>query len=508
MLSTTTHLTTDVVAVPLLWVLPLGIYLLSFVLAFSGRRSAVVFVTQVAPLVILIAGGLAFADGSQRPLFSATLGLSLLLFVSVSLHGEMYRLRPAPDRLTGFYLAMSVGGVIGGAFCAILAPTIFTWSYEHPLLILAAALLLPQRNFIARIERLWDQPRLRYHLFYGIPLIALGLSVLADRQTLPELPSWAAVATTVAIGLLSLVSIGRRVPFALCLLALMMGYGGWSEIQRLGSDMRTRSYFGIYTVTDSPKRITRTLTHGTTLHGIQNLIRGLEEVPTSYYTFDSGVGMALDAVPALYGPDASVGVIGLGTGTLACYRVPNQRWTFFEIDPAMVGIATDPKKFSYLSRCAPQARIVLGDARLTLARQPPGSFNLIAVDAFSSDSVPMHLLTREALGVYGRALTPDGLLLMHISNRYLNLEPVLAAGARTGGWATAIVRYSPDGKDPFANAAASVWVAMSRDPAMLQRLKARSGAPDSWKALEARPGFAGWTDDYASILPLIEGWTN
>ena len=508
MLSTTTHLTTDVVAVPLLWVLPLGIYLLSFVLAFSGRRGAVIFITQVAPLVILIAGGLAFADGSQRPLFSATLGLSLLLFVAVSLHGEMYRLRPAPDRLTGFYLAMSIGGVLGGAFCAIVAPTIFSWSYEHPLLILGAALLLPQRNFITRVERLWTAPGVRNHLMVGIPLIALALSLAADGNSFPEVPEWASVAATVAIGLLSLLSIGRRPVFALCLLALMMAYGGWAELQRLGSDMRTRSYFGIYTVTDSPRRITRTLTHGTTLHGIQNLTKGLEEIPTSYYTFESGVGMALDAVPALYGPDASVGVIGLGTGTLACYRVPNQRWTFFEIDPAMVRIATDPAKFSYLSRCAPQARIVLGDARLTLARERPGSFNLIAVDAFSSDSVPMHLLTREALQVYGRALGRDGLLLMHISNRYLNLEPVLAAGAKASGWSTAIVRFSPNGKDPFANAAASVWVAMSRDPASLARVKALSGRPDRWKKLEERPGFAGWTDDYASILPLIEGWTN
>jgi hypothetical protein len=153
MLSTTTHLTTDIVAVPLLWALPLGLYLLSFVFAFANRRGPTEFVSQVAPLIILIAGGLALARGSANPVFAATLGLSLLFFVAVTLHGELYKLRPAPDHLTGFYLAMSVGGVLGGLFCAILAPILFDWAYEHPLLILAAAFLLPQQSLFPALGR-------------------------------------------------------------------------------------------------------------------------------------------------------------------------------------------------------------------------------------------------------------------------------------------------------------------------------------------------------------------
>jgi SAM-dependent methyltransferase len=503
MLSTTTHLTTDIVAMPLLWALPLGLYLLSFVVAFSNARAAATFVTQIAPLVILIAGGLAFADGSQRPLFSATLGLSLLFIVAVSLHSEMYRLRPAADRLTGFYLTMSVGGVLGGAFCAIVAPVIFDWAYEHPLLIAAAALLVPQSHYLKEVERIWENPRIGPRLRLWLPALALVLSFGADRRLIPEVPGYASVAASILIGLFALFSIGRRVTFALCLVALMMSYGGWNTLRFSFEDVRTRSYFGIYTVGANSNGTARMLTHGTTVHGLQNLMPGMEEEPTSYYTRGSGVGRAMAAAEPMFGPGASIGVIGLGTGTLACYSKPGQSWTFFEIDPAMVRIATERGRFTFISRCAPDARIILGDARLTLAREKAQSFHVLAVDAFSSDSVPMHLLTREALAGYGRALKPGGVLMMHISNRYLDLEPVLAAGARNGGWSAAIVDHETS--DKYLNDHPSSWVAMTRDPRTLQTLIAASGPGAGWKRIEERPGFPGWTDDYASILPLLKG---
>jgi spermidine synthase len=208
------------------------------------------------------------------------------------------------------------------------------------------------------------------------------------------------------------------------------------------------------------------------------------------------------AAEVLFGPEASIGVVGLGTGTLACYALPNQRWTFFEIDPVMVKIATDPSRFTFLSRCAPQAKVVLGDARLSLSAQPPRSFDILAVDAFSSDAVPMHLLTREALQVYERALNDDGILMMHISNRYLELEPVLSQGAKAGGWRAAVLdhRSSPD----FMNDHSSVWVALTRNRQTIEDLIAVSGAGKAWRKLETRPDFAGWSDDYATILPLLK----
>jgi spermidine synthase len=244
------------------------------------------------------------------------------------------------------------------------------------------------------------------------------------------------------------------------------------------------------------------LTHGTTVHGLQNTMPGYEREPTSYYTRGSGVGRVMAAAELLFGPQARMGVVGLGTGTLACYAMPGQSWTFFEIDPVMVKIATDPKRFTFLSRCAPQARIVLGDARLSLSAQPPRSFDILAVDAFSSDAVPMHLLTREALGVYERVLSTDGILMMHVSNRYLELEPVLSQGAAAGGWQAAVLdhRSSPI----FMNDHSSVWVAMTRNRQTLDDLIVVSGAGRGWRKLETKPGFAGWSDDYATILPLLK----
>jgi SAM-dependent methyltransferase len=498
MLSTTTHLTTDIVAVPLLWVVPLGLYLLSFVIAFAaGRRTAHLF-TAIAPLVLLIAGGFALSEGSGQPLFNATVGLVLLLVTAVALHAELYRLRPAADRLTGFYLAMAAGGALGGLFCAVIAPLVFDWAYEHPLLLLAAALLVPQRPFIPWANDLPPWSR------WAMAAAALALSYAADMRALAWIDSsWAAI-LSILISLIVLHFVGWRALFAVGLGALMLSYGGWQKLEQSEAGLRTRSYFGIYTVSHRSHPPSRLLTHGTTLHGIQNLTPGEETEPTTYYARGSGVGQAMSAAPILYGAGARIGVVGLGTGTLSCYARPGQDWRVFEIDPAMVRIART--RFSFLARCAPAARIVLGDARLSLAGQPPGSLDLLAVDAFSSDAVPMHLLTREAFAVYGRVLQPQGLLLVHISNRYLDLEPVLAARARDG-WTGLVYAYVPEPEDVARNMTMSIWVAMSRSGASLALLRQASG-PDAWRwrPWRPRPGFAGWTDDHASILPLLDDW--
>ena len=508
MLSTTTHLTTDIVAMPLLWALPLGLYLLSFVIAFAARRAVADAVTIVAPLVILIAGGLAFSDGVGNPFLAATLGLVLLFAIAVALHTEMFRRRPPVGHLTRFYLAMSVGGMLGGLFCAIVAPLVFDWAYEHPLLILAAALLVPQTPLVP-----WPEP-LKRVLTFAIPLLALLLSYIVQHY------GWrvdyefglnfgtGSTIGSILISLLALGCLGRRYAFAASLAALMLSYGGWSTLATTAEGNRTRSYFGIYEVVTryeqgSGAPLDRRLTHGTTLHGVQNLLPGFETMPTSYYARRSGVGLALSSAGAMFGPAANVGVIGLGSGTLSCYAKPGQGWTFFEIDRHMVDVARN--SFSFLSRCAPEARIVLGDARLTLAQEPPGRLHLLAVDAFSSDAVPMHLLTREALQeVYAPAMHPDGIILFHTSNRFLSLEPVIAELGRSGGWTSRMLQYVPTDDEDVMNATVSVWIAMSRNPHSIARLLALSGDDASqWESVPLRPGFEGWSDDHASILPLI-----
>jgi len=499
MLSTTTHLTTDIVAMPLLWALPLGLYLLSFVVAFAAKRRVAEFITMLAPLVILIGGGLAMSREAISPIFAVSVGLLLLFVTAVALHTELFRLRPSVGHLTRFYLAMSFGGMIGGLFCAIIAPLLFDWAYEHPLLILAAALLVPQYELVP-----W--PRRFYLLLaIGVPLLALTISFFKVTPVFLEAVNYsegAKMMMTIVVSMLALICLGRPFPFAVSLAALILSYDGWYTVAESFQENRTRSYFGIYEVSQRNDNTARVLTHGTTLHGIQNLEPGLETVPTTYYARRSGVGLTLTNANALFGAHPRIGVVGLGSGTLACYAQPNQSWTFFEIDPAMVRVARD--RFSFLSRCAPQVRIVLGDARLSLRRQPPNSIDVLAVDAFSSDAVPMHLITREALGVYGQAVQHDGIVLFHISNRYLDLRPVVADIAEREGWTSAMLEYVPTEEEEVMNATLSVWIALSRNPASIDRLVQLSGADSmNWTVLETQRGFTGWSDDHASILPII-----
>jgi spermidine synthase len=282
----------------------------------------------------------------------------------------------------------------------------------------------------------------------------------------------------------------------------MLSMGGWEKLALSASPGKmNRSFFGVYSIRPGSNN-SRLLVHGTTIHGIQNLgSEARERMATSYYAPPSGVGLAMAAAPRLFGDRARIGVVGLGSGTLACYAHPGQQWTFYEIDPLVARIASDPGQFSFLSRCRPGVPVVIGDARLTLEHGPAAADDLLVVDAFSSDSVPMHLLTTEAFAAYRRHLRPRGLLLVHISNRYLDLRPVVAAAAAAGGWQARIRAYRPDAAEQARNYSGSIWIALSPAPQTVDRLVALSGA--QWQPLRLEPGFAAWTDDHASLLPLI-----
>jgi hypothetical protein len=502
MLATSTFLTTDIVAVPLLWVLPLGIYLLSFTVAFATNRTLSDAITRFAPLVILMFGGVMIAGHQQYPYLNAIMALVLLFTVAVSLHGRMYALRPAPDRLTGFYLAMSVGGALGGVFAGLIAPVVFDWTYEYPLLILAAGALAPQYFLLPVFQRLWnvDARGVRIRMV-AIVTIVVALIALGIQNPGNILGDMAENIVFLLIAVIGLAVIGRRLPYVVVLAGALFLFGGYRALQTSWEgDARTRSYFGVYTVRDYATQ--RTLAHGTTLHGTE--LKGSadrERQPTTYYLPGSGVGRAMLAAPALYGPAARIGVVGLGSGTLACYAQPGQRWRLFEIDPEIVRIARDSGQFHFLERCLPDPDIVIGDARMRLAQQAPASFDLLALDAFSSDAVPMHLMTREAFDTYARTLQPKGLLLVHISNRFLDLEPVVAAAGAEGKWFAARLVYHPSANEG-EQAAVSDWIALSRDPATIGRLTESGG---EWIQLKKRANFRGWTDDYATILPLLRG---
>lgn len=494
MLATTTFLTTDIVAVPLLWVMPLGLYLLSFPVAFRSSVLLADLLERCVPLALLLFGATLVAGDSRLAYVNALIGLLLLFAVAVACHARLYALRPPPERLTGFYLAMAVGGALGGVFAGLLAPVLFDWTYEYPLLIVAAGLLIPQRALTGAFARLWAGRYRRPAAAALCASVVLIVGATLDERLLGAMHAQLGFLAIAAIGL---VAIGARWPFTVALAGGLFLFGGYSAIHTSLSGARTRSYFGVYTIGDKPDQ--RRLAHGTTVHGIQ--LKGARALqPTTYYQAGSGVGQAMLAAPSLYGAQARIGVVGLGTGTLACYAQPGQRWRFFEIDPAVVRLARDTGAFSFLRQCAPQAQILIGDARLRLGELPAASLDLLALDAFSSDAVPMHLMTAEAFATYGRVLSPEGLLLVHISNRFLALAPVVAGGAKAGGWQGLRLVHVPSALERQDEGAVSDWIALSRSPRALAALKARGGA---WKALVAEPGFAGWTDDHASLVPVL-----
>lgn len=508
MLSTTTHLTTDIMAMPMLWVLPLGLYLLSFVIAFSSADRLTGLFLIIAPAVLLAAGGAALLSMGGGTMIVAVSSLLMLFVTATALHGHLYHLRPAPGHLTLYYLVMSAGGVLGGLFAALIAPLLFDWVYEHPVLILCAAMLIPLPALLPWPH--WfklDERRAR--LIVGLLLMLAAFAswrMMADWNGKLDNASGVWALLILAIGL---AVIAWRWAYITALALLMLGVGGLDTLQESFSGMRARSYFGVYTVTGDPYRNQRRLAHGTTLHGVQRLDRAHRRDPTTYYGHQSGVGLVLDQADRLAGPDARIAIVGLGTGTLACYRQPGQHWTIFEIDPVMVRIAKNPAKFSFLSDCAPDAAIVIGDARLQLARQPAASFDILVIDAFSSDAIPLHLLTSEAMGIYARALRPGGILLIHISNRFFDLEPVLAAEAAARGWSAAIRRDPSDDMAGYTALTPSNWVALTLRPEMMQALTGGLKSPNNadkdgaWVALDSRAGFARWTDDYASTLPVL-----
>lgn len=507
LLSTTTHLTTDIVAVPLLWVIPLALYLASYILAFA--ESAAIFVRAAraaAPLLLLLLGSYTFLAQGALALLMALTNVVLFFFLALALHGELARRRPAAGQLTDFYLWMSLGGVLGGLFSGIVAPLVFDWVYEHPILLVAAAALVPAKPLTARIGVLWRGRRGRY-LGILFPVFALGASWIVHRALIVGDNANTASPALIAIALLAVLAIGRRIPFALCFAALMLGLGGWKTIGISGIEgARERSFFGIYSVRADTGLMVRQLEHGTTLHGVQSLLPILQSTPQSYYGPHSGVAEALQALPAVAGRFAKVGFIGLGAGSLACYASPGQGWTAFEIDPVIVGIARDTRLFTYLSHCAPDLRIIVGDARLSLANEPPGTYDMLAIDAFSSDAIPMHLMTMEAFRLYAKTLRPDGFLVVHISNRHIDLEPVINAIAVDMGWAARVRDYAPEGIfPPGLSYTRSIWVVMAPTETRLQELLgASSDGVRGWESLRMRRDFKPWTDDFASILPVLK----
>lgn len=487
MLGVTTYIATDIASVPLIWIIPLALYLSTFILAFGRKQIIKPSIASTLLPVALVCVGVLKVFNAPVSIW-VTFALHLLLFFLAALvcHQRLAQQRPHTSKLVEYFLWIAVGGVLGGAFNALLAPLIFPTPLEYPMAIVLACVMRPST----------DRERKSGKWFVVIfpsfiLLLTFSLSLFVPRMRLS--PSFEnAVVLLVPLAVCLVFSIRRPIVLALGLAALMLGALPRFDPTK-GILASERNFFGIWRVTAHPSVGIRRLYHGSTIHGLQlnDELRKCEA--TAYYYKDGPIGQVFDFYNAR-STNKPVALIGLGTGTLGTYSVQNQQWDFYEIDPAIVRIASNPKLFTFLSDCTRGSyRVILGDARLKLREAPQGHYGMIVMDAFSSDSVPAHLLTTEALELYLTKLAPEGVLAFHISNRYLNLEPVLGGLARRGVL-SAFIRRDAGGNNVVQFP--SWWVVMARNDAALGAI-----AEDSrWVKLQ---GDIVWTDDFSNILSLL-----
>ncbi len=486
LIGVTNHITTDLASAPMLWVVPLALYLLTFVIVFA--RKPLIAPTLVAKVFPCAVACLAATFTAIGPAF-VLLPLHLAVFFIAALlcHGELAQDRPAAKRLTEFYFSLSLGGVLGGMAAALIAPAVFDALYEYPLALVAACLLMRRDNNGGLRRADLARAATILIVIFGGWQVAGALDIAHGGAVGGGLAAFGAIS---ALGCKQ-----RSTAFAMCIAAVFVGTA-FGAIQS-ETVVRARSFFGAYRVANSADGAFRVLMHGTTLHGAQHLDPDRRNEPASYYAVDGPVGEIIGRVQAGASSPA-IGVVGLGAGSLACYRRPEDKWRFFEIDPLVVRLATDPRYFSFIADCAGPTSIVVGDARLTLANEPEGALSLLIIDAFSSDAIPIHLITREALALYVDKLATNGIIVIHISNRHLDLEPVLARAASALGLAGRSGRKI-DGSADGISSAGSHWIALARTQAALERLDLGK----RWTVLPAGDGKRVWTDAYSDIVGAL-----
>jgi len=507
LIAVTAHISADVAAAPLLWVVPLALYLLTWVVVFQSRP-LLGHKLMLALQPVAIVGTIAFFDYSGgRPLL-VTLGGHLLCFfvLAMGCHGELARTRPAAKYLTGFYVALSFGGMVGGLFAGLVAPLVFNWVAEYPLLIAAVVLCNPAQAVRHNAWSRW------YWLVLAViavvvfvpPLLPAGIR--AGSVSLGDVVLWlddSHVGIATAMGILG----GA---------AMLLGFGRWKYFAAVAVGLAlivvhandgvetVRSFFGVHKILKTDDGRFHILEHGTTVHGAERVLNndgtpvvGRPE-PISYYYKDGGIGQAVTAIRQRKGSPLKVAVIGLGAGSLACSAAQGEDWRFFEIDKTMVATARNPKYFRFLSVCAPGLEPVIGDARLTFAREPDGVYDLIIVDAYSSDAIPIHLATVEAMKIYKSKLAPDGVVLMHVSNRHLDLEPVVVGIADANGlqsW-TYNGNSEADNEPYIYNTSVVVSARAEADVGGL-------ASSQNWTSGKPDHSLRVWTDDYSNILGAI-----
>ena len=443
LLAVTNHLTENVAAVPLLWVLPLSIYLATFILCFDSERwySRAYFLAVAAAMLGVMAWTLADDRITHDLALQFAVFLGGLFAACMFCHGELASLKPAPRHLTRFYLMVALGGAIGAALVGIVAPLVLQASFE---------------------------------LAFGLAACA-ALLLLRVRGSGPAFGALAVAAVLVTLG-----------------------SGTYSVHEFYASTIyATRNFYGVLRVQDAGAGSAhhRTLIHGTIVHGNQYLEGGLDREPSTYYTRTSGIGLLLESLNPSLVP-LKVGMIGLGAGTLAVYGAKGDVFRIYDINPAVMQIART--WFTYLRDSDATIEMPLGDARLSLEREPSQHFDVLAIDAFSSDAIPVHLITAEALGVYLRHMKPDGVIAFHVTNRFLDLAPVVDALARARGLHAVLI--ADDAEDARGIASRSDWVLVAAN----MKILGRAAIEDAATPIEARPGWRLWTDDFNNIVQVLK----
>ena len=488
MLAVTSYISTDIAAVPLLWIVPLSLYLLTFALAF-GRHGAAADRIAARALPLLVVPLALFMIAKLRAPLTAIVLIHLAAFAAIALncHASLAKDRPDASRLTEFYFWISFGGMLGGMFNTLAAPVLFDAIVEYPLVVAIGCLLFRNGGTAA------TRTAADVVLPLAVGAITAAILVFAASKGAPL-----AVQLTL-LSVPALVTFAQRRQarrFGWCVAALMaasLAFGNAGERVLYA----TRTFFGVYRVSEDLQGRYHALAHGTTLHGLQQLAPERRAETLTYYHRTGPFGQAWETLPRAATAE-DVAVVGLGVGTMAAYARPHQRWTFFEIDPAIERIARTPEHFSFMEACGDRCRVVIGDARMSLGRIPERSYDVLVLDAFSSDSIPIHLITREAVALYLSRLVADGVLVMHISNRHLTLGPIVARLAASHGL-TAVQQIDRAGPARPEGKSDSHWIVMARNASALAPLMADS----RWSALTVKAGTPLWTDDFSNILSVL-----
>ncbi|MDO8542245.1 MAG: fused MFS/spermidine synthase [Opitutaceae bacterium] len=537
LLAVTNKMCQDVAVIPFLWVLPLGLYLASFIISFDSPRWYSRFFYTLALAGAMIAICRALFEGADMPIVRQVVIYSATLFVGCMIcHGELYRLKPHPRHLTSFYLMIAAGGAIGGLFVALIAPSVFSNFYEMHLslaLIVFLLLLISWRDRGALSPGRW---RVLFGLLavatlYGADrAVSAGADWLRQREMLsppsvPRLWDWTANAWLhwlvwgIAAGVVAAAWFRRRRAARPLdwhrMTCGLLGAGLGALVVALGLQIRdalrdsvlsARNFYGVLSVfeytdggTDSRYYL---LQHGRITHGLQFATPSRERLITSYFGSSSGLGLAFRNFPRQQ--NRRVGLLGLGVGTVTGYGRPGDTFRVYEINPQVKQIAEKP--FTYVPRCEAKVDIIMGDARLSMENEPPQEFDFLIMDAFSSDAVPVHLLTREAFEIYQRHLKPDGVILVNISNRYLDLRPVVENAAREFGFEAHHINNDETSEyDDMGEGGwwlySSAWMILSRNHEFMQKSALRYAASPS---ATVRADVPLWTDDYASMFKILQ----